>query len=420
MMAGQLPAPIAAAFGALDRAGGPWALLRGEAELGGAGGDVDLLVAQETLAASERELVSAGFRVVPSPGRGSHRFLYAYDPTTDGWVKLDLVDRLEFGRFQQFTTELAAGCLARRDTTTRPPRLEPDDAFWSFLLHAILDRGGPRPADLTRLAELAAGARDDGHAARAIGPFLPRGWTAGRVVEAAAQPGDGTALARLGRRLDRSWSLRRLPTVTGRILLHRLLRRAARVMPFMGGPGLTVALLGPDGAGKSTLSAALAEPFPVPVRRIYLGVYGRGLDGATKGSGGRFGLPGRLVWVWRRSLSAAWHRAHGRIVVFDRHVLDLALGAPGSGRKARLRRRLLVRAAPTPGLSVILDVPGEELFRRKGEHDPVALERQRARYVELADRLPAAAVVDASADADTVRRRVIAAVWAAYGSARGG
>ena len=28
MMAGQPPAPIAAAFGALDRAGGPWALLR--------------------------------------------------------------------------------------------------------------------------------------------------------------------------------------------------------------------------------------------------------------------------------------------------------------------------------------------------------------------------------------------------------
>ncbi len=357
---------------------------------------------------------------MPSPGRGSHRFFFAYDPATDGWVKLDLVSRLEFGRYQQFSTDMAAGCLARRDATGRPPRLDPDDAFWAFLLHALLDRDGPRPADLTALAELATGSRHDGPAAAAIEPFLPRNWTAARVIEAAAHPGDGTALARLGRRLDRSWSLRRLPSVTGRLALHRLLRRAARVLPFLGGRGLSVALLGPDGAGKSTLSAALADSFPVPVRRIYLGVYGRGLDGATKGSGGRLGLPGRLVWVWRRSLSAAWQRSRGRIVVFDRHVLDLALGAPGSGRKARIRRRLLVRAAPTPGLSVVLDVPGDELFRRKGEHDPVALEGQRARYLELADRLPSAAVIDASADADTVRRRVIAAIWAAYGSARRG
>ncbi len=373
-MTGQLPAPIAAAFGALDRAGGPWALLRGETELAAPGDDIDLLVAADTLAATERELTSAGFRAVPSPGRGSHRFFYAYDPATDGWLKLDMVSRLEFGRHQQFSTDLAAGCLARRDATGRPPGLDPDDAFWTFLLHAILDRSGPRPKDLGRLAELAANARDDGPAAGLIAPFLPRGWTPARVVEAAKHSGDGAALDRLGRRLDRSWSLRRLPAVTGRIVLNRMLRRAARFLPFVGGPGLSVALLGPDGAGKSTLSAALADGFPVPVRRIYLGVYGRGLGGATKGSGGRFGLPGRLAWVWQRSLSAAWHRAHGRIVVFDRHVLDLALGAPGSGRKARLRRRLLVRAAPTPGLSVILDVPGDELFRRKGEHDPGSLE----------------------------------------------
>ncbi len=35
------PALIGAAFDALDRAGGPWSLLRGEAELAASGGDVD-------------------------------------------------------------------------------------------------------------------------------------------------------------------------------------------------------------------------------------------------------------------------------------------------------------------------------------------------------------------------------------------
>lgn len=417
-MAGGVPAPIGAAFEALDRAGGRWALLRGEADLATTGGDVDVLVAPESLAASRRELAVAGFAPVPGWGRGSHRFLYAYDVETDRWTKLDLVSRLEFGRFQQFETDLAAGCLERRDTTSpgAMPRLDPDDAFWTFLLHAILDRAGPRPADLARLPELAAGARADGPAASAVAALLPKGWTPVRVIETAAAPGDGETIARLGRRLDRNWSIRRLPTVAAHVAVNRVLRRATPILSIVGGRGLSVALLGPDGAGKSTLSAGFDEAFPVPVRRIYLGVYGRGLGGATKGSGGRFGLPGRLVWVWRRSLSAAWQRSRGRIVVFDRHVLDLALAAPGSGRKARLRRSLLVRASPTPGLSIVLDVPGDELFRRKGEHDPESLERQRSRYLELAERLPHAMVIDASADADTVRRRVIAAIWAAYGT----
>ncbi len=283
-------------------------------------------------------------------------------------------------------------------------------------MHAVLDRAGPRPADLARLAELGAGARDDGPAARTIAPLLPSGWTPRRAIDAAARPDDGTTLARLGRRLDRSWTQRRLPTVAARVAGHRVLRRVTPVLSIVGGRGLSVALLGPDGAGKSTLSSALDGAFPIPVRRIYLGLYGRGSDDGTKGASGRFGLPGRLAWIWRRSLAAASQRARGRLVVFDRHVLDLALDAPGSGRKARFRRSLLVRACPTPGLSVVLDVSGEELFRRKGEHDVETLERQRVRYRDLARRLRRAVVIDAGADAETVRRRVIAAIWTAYGA----
>ena len=417
---GQIPPPIGAAFDALDRAGGAWALLRGEAELSTAGGDVDLLVTPEAVAAIERELGAIGFTPVPSRGRGSHRFYHGYDPESDRWTKLDLVGRLEFGRFQQFSTDLAAGCLDRRDPAARPPRLDPDDAFWTFLLHAVLDRTGPRPADIGRLRDLAAGARSDGPAALAMGPFLPPGWTPGRVIDAAGDPGDGARLAGLGRRLDRSWSLRRLPTVTARLIRHRVIRRLTPVLSLVGGRGLSVALLGPDGAGKSTLSAGLDEAFPLPIRRIYLGLYGRGTTAEAKGAGGRLGLPGRLAWLWRRSLTAGWQRRRGRIVVFDRHVLDLAVAAPGGGRKARFRRSLLVRACPTPDLSVILDVPGGELFRRKGEHDPESLERQRGRYLDLAGRLRHAAVIDAAADAEAVRRRVIAAIWVAYGAQQRG
>jgi thymidylate kinase len=416
---GPIPPRLGAAFDALDRAGGPWALLRGETDLATDGGEVDLLVAPEAHAAIDRELGAIGFAPVPTHGRGSHRFFHGYDQDSDRWTKLDLVSRIEFGRFQQFSTDLARGCLDRRDSAVRPPRLDSDDAFWAFLLHALLDRSGPRSSDLARLRASAAGARPDGPAARAIEHLLPTGWTPSRAIDAAADPGDGGRLARLGRRLDRSWSLRHLPDVAARLTVNRVTRRLAPVRALVGPPGLSVALLGPDGAGKSTLAAGLDGAFPLPVRRIYLGLYGRGTTPGTKGAGGRFGLPGRLIWLWRRSIAAAWQRRRGRIVVFDRHVLDLAVAPPGGGRKARLRRSLLVRACPTPDLSVILDVPGEELFRRKGEHDPASLERQRARYADLAGRLRHAALIDASVDADTVRREVIAAVWTACGARHG-
>jgi thymidylate kinase len=410
--ADESPSLIDAAFAALDRAGGPWSLLRGEADLASSD-EVDLLLSPTAIEPAERELGAVGFVRLPSWGRGSHRFFHGYDPAADRWLKLDLVDALDFGRFQELPTDLAAGWLERRDPSARPPVLDPDDGFWAYLFHALLDRPGLRPEDETRLRELAGRATIDSPAADAVGPLLPHGWPPARAIDAAARA-DVPALGRLRRGLRRAW-LRRAPaTVVGRWLVNRARRRATPLGTALRAAGPSVALLGPDGAGKSTLATALERSFPVPVRRFYLGLYGRGAGGGGRGPGGRTGLPGRLAWLWRRSLAARWQQARGRLVVFDRHVLDMAAAAPSGGRRARLRRRLLVRACPTPDLALVLDVPGDELFRRKGEHDPVTLERQRERYLELAGRLRRSAVIDAAAEPDLVRRRAVAAIWGAW------
>ncbi len=408
-----VPALIEAAFDALDRAGVPWTLLRGERELAADGGDVDVLVAASARPAAERALLAAGFVPLPSWGRGSHRFHHAYDPDTDRWVKLDVVTELAFGRYAELPTDLAAAWLERRDRAAGPARLDPDDAFWAFLLHALLDRAELRPDDLAGLRERAVVARADAPGSLAVAPLLPRGWDPARVI-AAAHDADPARLTRLARGLRRQW-LRRMPVrVVERGVRGRLARRATPLLRAVRGRGLGVALLAPDGAGKSTLATSLETSFPVPVRRVYLGLYGHGSDARSRGPGGRFGLPGRIAWVWRRWLGARGQEARGRIVVFDRHVLDLAVAPPGDSRKVRLRRSVLVRSCPRPDLTLILDVPGDELFRRKGEHDPASLERQRGRYLELAERLPRAAVIDAAADAETVRRRAVGAIWAAH------
>ena len=66
----------------------------------------------------------------------------------------------------------------------------------------------------------------------------------------------------------------------GRPLARRLTRAAARrltkVRRFAVEPGLSVAFLGPDGTGKSSMAAYLQETFFFPTRPVYMGLYGGG------------------------------------------------------------------------------------------------------------------------------------------------
>jgi thymidylate kinase len=173
---------------------------------------------------------------------------------------------------------------------------------------------------------------------------------------------------------------------------------------------VTVALLGPDGAGKSTLAAALVATPHLRARSLYAGLYGAATPQPRLSMPG-LGLATRLARLWRLRLRAAAARARGRVVVFDRHGLDAAATArPARGTASRARRRLLAAALPAPDVLVVLDAPAPVLLARKGEHDVPALEAQRERYRALAERF-GGVLVDAGRDADAVRRDVTELVW---------
>jgi hypothetical protein len=65
-------------------------------------------------------------------------------------------------------------------------------------------------------------------------------------------------------------------------------------------------------------------------------------------------------------------------------------------------------------VAVVLDAPAEVVHRRKPEHGLERLEADRRAYADLAQRLPTATVVDASAAVEDTRRRVTALVWRRY------
>jgi hypothetical protein len=413
--------PYLRAGHALSAAGVRWLRLR-ERD----GTEDDLLVHRDDLPTARVALAGAGFHEVRHPGHGSHRALYAYDEPNGSWPKLDIVTSLDFGRWQEWRTTLADGVLERREPRPDGPRPAPDDAFWTLLLHDLLDRPGTGPRHVDRLRELAGSARRDGPMGRAVEVRMPRSWSTERA-SAAAAAGDAPALAGLGRAMGSAWT-RGAPLATRRRrLVAKVLRRLDAADPPLVRRGRTVALLGPDGAGKSSVSERLAAGGPLPVRRVYLGLYGgsrRSAPGGTTTGRSRRRIPGlgtlrRLAAMWRGWLSGAWNVRRGRLVVFDRHPYDARLGDGGRG-PGRLRRAILGRSLPRPDVVIVLDAPADLLVARKAEHPVERIEDQRQRYLALARDLPATAVVDVSGPLEGVARRITAIAWGTLDARKGG
>ena len=216
----------------------------------------------------------------------------------------------------------------------------------------------------------------------------------------------------------------------------------------------TVAVVGPDGAGKSALVAALPASLPVPSATVYLGVNleaSRSMLPTTRlalalkrrGSGrpdltGRFEAPVdgpggvrraarrtlRLVaWIaeeWYRAALVALRARGGRLVLCDRHFLcdyyaaDVA-PRPGRSLLSRIHGWQLGRFYPRPDLVLVLDAPPEVLHARKGEDSLESLAGRRADYLALKDVLPAVEVIDADRPFDEVLAAATAVIAARIG-----
>jgi len=209
---------------------------------------------------------------------------------------------------------------------------------------------------------------------------------------------------------------------------------------------ISVALIGPDGAGKTTITRMLQQSSSLPFKYLYMGINidasnaalptsylgeflkrrfkrnRKGLDGVpgaapapNRRSSKRVGafvwnsarLVNRVADEWYRQLLAWSYQLRGYIVLYDRHFrFDFSHEVRDEPFDQRLHRLLVTRFYPRPDLVIYLDAPAEVLYARKGEKDLIDLEARRRAFMSAGSGMRDFVTVDATQPLHSVYGRI--------------
>lgn len=222
---------------------------------------------------------------------------------------------------------------------------------------------------------------------------------------------------------------------------------------------LTVALVGADGAGKTTMAHRLQANEQIPIKYLYMGVSrqssnrmlpttwllwqlkrlagkrerggppdparrrsknGKPLARVLRQAKGAVRLLNLLAEELYRQALTVYYQWQGYTVLFDRHFYldyyahDIAPPVDTRTLWQRLHGFFLQHVLPRPGLVVLLDAPADVLFARKPEGSVELLQKRREEYWRLLESAREKGlrfvVVDATLDVDEVQSDILSAI----------
>lgn len=212
----------------------------------------------------------------------------------------------------------------------------------------------------------------------------------------------------------------------------------------------SIAFIGGDGAGKTTITNAVIQSSGLRMKYLYMGLSTRsnkhalplsrlvlffkrnGYQKAVTASNGKlpeempadqleYARTRRGGWLWNgvrflnqlaeatyRQFVSLAYQLRGYIAIYDRHFYFDAAPARKKWPDNSLKFfdtaffRLINRCYPRPSLTIFLDAPPALLFERKGEASLGYLERQRSVYLEQGAKLAHFVRIDASQPLEVV------------------
>jgi thymidylate kinase len=411
----KIPEFVREVFQAWNSAKVPFLVLRNYEKLPEeTGNDIDVLVEAKQMERAEQLLLAAarqcGF-VLHNRAPFASLVLNLFQPETLAQIQFDLFSGLPWRGFATFDPRELLAARVDRGLFAVP---HPAHEAISLLLGRLLQHGRVKEAYQPAIREKFQAYPNESRdmLARLFGATLAQKVIAGCIAER------WDAVAGLTPALRRALVWRGLffrPCSTMRRLAGDLLRLARR---WQRPSGLSVALLGADGSGKSTVAGAFIEllrpTFPP----------GKGLEihwkpvvffrKRRKARGtpviDPHGKPPRnplaslmyfgghwLEFVLGWGLQVRPALFHGGLVLIDRYYYDFLVDQ----RRFRLNLPAWVLRAglalvPKPGLVFLLDAPADVLQARKQEVSAVEAARQVKAYREVVAKLPNGRILEAT------------------------
>ena len=220
----------------------------------------------------------------------------------------------------------------------------------------------------------------------------------------------------------------------------------------------TIALIGADGSGKTTIARMLLESPPVKMKYLYMGlntessnyalptsrlIYYLKLlkykkknkdikdvklknlslheldDDRSVDKRGKLGafvrLLNRIAEAWYKQLISWIFQLRGYVVLYDRHyIFDASTNKTGEELKnqrltTKIHQWLIKNMYSKPDLSILLHAPAEVLYNRKGEADIEYLRAKTQSFMKVGENLKNFVIVDATQPVEEVFKQVFSA-----------